>query len=252
MASPWLEHGTFAACGGFDPQRLRRGENLVPMEPQATGMLSRRRGRDHRSPQATTPAHWAPQATRTTIPRAQGAAGDSHHTPTITTLPREPVPQATRTTTPVHGAAGDHHCYLPLRAVGEAYNSEGTTGDHTSTTTTTTPPGGRMRLLEPAGDTSPAHLTSSTSHRRGATKTSHRREGAHQAPQATADVSRCAHCLRAPAFSLRPYADSVPPTSPSKGVVTRRYLLRDSKTNATLRLSRTHPVLARPPRPDIH
>ncbi|KAJ7903675.1 N-terminal C2 in EEIG1 and EHBP1 proteins-domain-containing protein [Mycena olivaceomarginata] len=44
-------------------------------------------------------------------------------------------------------------------------------------------------------------------------------------------------------IDLAEYVDSVPPTSPSKGVVTRRYLLRDSKTNATLRLSvRVEPV----------
>ncbi|KAJ7052500.1 N-terminal C2 in EEIG1 and EHBP1 proteins-domain-containing protein [Mycena amicta] len=46
-------------------------------------------------------------------------------------------------------------------------------------------------------------------------------------------------------LDLAEYADSVPlpPGGQSKGVVTRRYLLRDSKTNATLRLSiRVDPV----------
>ncbi|KAJ7219908.1 N-terminal C2 in EEIG1 and EHBP1 proteins-domain-containing protein [Mycena pura] len=44
-------------------------------------------------------------------------------------------------------------------------------------------------------------------------------------------------------LDLAEYADSVPVSPPSKGVVTRRYLLRDSKTNATLRLSiRVEPV----------
>ncbi|KAJ6544820.1 N-terminal C2 in EEIG1 and EHBP1 proteins-domain-containing protein [Mycena vulgaris] len=44
-------------------------------------------------------------------------------------------------------------------------------------------------------------------------------------------------------LDLAEYADSVPALSASKGVVTRRYLLRDSKTNATMRLSiRVEPV----------
>ncbi|KAJ7713892.1 N-terminal C2 in EEIG1 and EHBP1 proteins-domain-containing protein [Mycena maculata] len=44
-------------------------------------------------------------------------------------------------------------------------------------------------------------------------------------------------------IDLAEYADSVPASSASKGIVTRRYLLRDSKTNATLRLSiRVEPI----------
>ncbi|KAJ7178170.1 N-terminal C2 in EEIG1 and EHBP1 proteins-domain-containing protein [Mycena filopes] len=49
-------------------------------------------------------------------------------------------------------------------------------------------------------------------------------------------------------LDLAEYADSVPASAPSKGIVTRRYLLRDSKTNATLRLSiRVEPAGACPP-----
>ncbi|KAJ7178617.1 N-terminal C2 in EEIG1 and EHBP1 proteins-domain-containing protein [Mycena crocata] len=49
-------------------------------------------------------------------------------------------------------------------------------------------------------------------------------------------------------LDLAEYADSVPVSSASKGTVTRRYLLRDSKTNATLRLSiRVEPVGTPPP-----
>ncbi|KAJ7127161.1 N-terminal C2 in EEIG1 and EHBP1 proteins-domain-containing protein [Mycena epipterygia] len=49
-------------------------------------------------------------------------------------------------------------------------------------------------------------------------------------------------------LDLSEYADSVPATPVSKGVVTRRYLLHDSKTNATLRLSiRVDPVGTPPP-----
>ncbi|KAJ7773077.1 N-terminal C2 in EEIG1 and EHBP1 proteins-domain-containing protein [Mycena metata] len=44
-------------------------------------------------------------------------------------------------------------------------------------------------------------------------------------------------------LDLAEYVDSVPLSAPPKGVVTRRYLLSDSKTNATLRLSiRVDPV----------
>ncbi|KAJ7766305.1 N-terminal C2 in EEIG1 and EHBP1 proteins-domain-containing protein [Mycena maculata] len=49
-------------------------------------------------------------------------------------------------------------------------------------------------------------------------------------------------------LDLAQYADSFPAPGASKGVVTRRYLLRDSKTNATLRLSvRVEPAGAPPP-----
>ncbi|KAJ7494591.1 N-terminal C2 in EEIG1 and EHBP1 proteins-domain-containing protein [Mycena galericulata] len=49
-------------------------------------------------------------------------------------------------------------------------------------------------------------------------------------------------------IDLAEYADSVPASSASKGTVTRRYLLRDSKTNATLRLSiLVEPVGTPPP-----
>nr|GAT51152.1 predicted protein [Mycena chlorophos] len=49
-------------------------------------------------------------------------------------------------------------------------------------------------------------------------------------------------------IDLAEYTDSVPLLGPSKGVVNRRYLLRDSKTNATLRLSiRVEPVGTPPP-----
>ncbi|KAJ7274529.1 N-terminal C2 in EEIG1 and EHBP1 proteins-domain-containing protein [Mycena haematopus] len=57
-------------------------------------------------------------------------------------------------------------------------------------------------------------------------------------------------------IDLAEYVDSVPAASPSKGVVTRRYLLRDSKTNATLRLSihvepvGTPPSFTAPPLPN--
>ncbi|KAJ7104303.1 N-terminal C2 in EEIG1 and EHBP1 proteins-domain-containing protein [Mycena belliarum] len=49
-------------------------------------------------------------------------------------------------------------------------------------------------------------------------------------------------------IDLAEYADSVPAMHASKGVVTRRYLLRESKTNATMRLSiRVEPVGSPPP-----
>ncbi|KAJ7163487.1 N-terminal C2 in EEIG1 and EHBP1 proteins-domain-containing protein [Mycena crocata] len=49
-------------------------------------------------------------------------------------------------------------------------------------------------------------------------------------------------------LDLAEYADSVPASSASKGVVTRRYLLEGSKTNATLRLSiRVEPSGTPPP-----
>ncbi|KAJ7700398.1 N-terminal C2 in EEIG1 and EHBP1 proteins-domain-containing protein [Mycena rosella] len=51
-------------------------------------------------------------------------------------------------------------------------------------------------------------------------------------------------------LDLAEYADSfpLPPATPSKDTVTRRYLLRDSKTNATLRLSvRVEPCAPEPP-----
>ncbi|KAJ7475677.1 N-terminal C2 in EEIG1 and EHBP1 proteins-domain-containing protein [Mycena latifolia] len=49
-------------------------------------------------------------------------------------------------------------------------------------------------------------------------------------------------------LDLAEYADSVPALHGSKGIVTRRYLLRDSKTNATMRLSiRVEPVGTPPP-----
>ncbi|KAJ7674185.1 N-terminal C2 in EEIG1 and EHBP1 proteins-domain-containing protein [Mycena rosella] len=49
-------------------------------------------------------------------------------------------------------------------------------------------------------------------------------------------------------LDLAEYADSVPLVAGSKGVVTRRYLLRESKTNATMRLSiRVEPVGTPPP-----
>ncbi|KAJ6588142.1 N-terminal C2 in EEIG1 and EHBP1 proteins-domain-containing protein, partial [Mycena capillaripes] len=49
-------------------------------------------------------------------------------------------------------------------------------------------------------------------------------------------------------LDLAEYADSVPASAASKGTVTRRYLLRDSKTNATLRLSiRVEPIDSPPP-----
>ncbi|KAF7375023.1 C2 NT-type domain-containing protein [Mycena sanguinolenta] len=57
-------------------------------------------------------------------------------------------------------------------------------------------------------------------------------------------------------IDLAEYVDSVPSASPPKGVVTRRYLLRDSKTNATLRLSihvepvGTPPSFTAPPLPN--
>ncbi|KAJ7207183.1 N-terminal C2 in EEIG1 and EHBP1 proteins-domain-containing protein [Mycena pura] len=56
-------------------------------------------------------------------------------------------------------------------------------------------------------------------------------------------------------LDLAEYADSFPSSTPSKGVVMRRYLLRDSKTNATLRLSvrvepaGTPPSFVAPPLP---
>ncbi|KAJ7048498.1 N-terminal C2 in EEIG1 and EHBP1 proteins-domain-containing protein [Mycena amicta] len=49
-------------------------------------------------------------------------------------------------------------------------------------------------------------------------------------------------------IDLAEYTDSVPASGSPKGVVNRRYLLRDSKTNATLRLSiRVEPVATTPP-----
>ncbi|KAF7330446.1 C2 NT-type domain-containing protein [Mycena venus] len=57
-------------------------------------------------------------------------------------------------------------------------------------------------------------------------------------------------------IDLAEYVDSFPATAASKGVVTRRYLLRDSKTNATLRLSihvepvGTPPSFTAPPLPN--
>ncbi|KAK7033009.1 C2 NT-type domain-containing protein [Favolaschia claudopus] len=48
-------------------------------------------------------------------------------------------------------------------------------------------------------------------------------------------------------IDLAEYVDSAPNSVPPKGVVTRRYLLRDSKTNATLRLSIHVEPLGTPP-----